>query len=238
MTDGHRTICSYDIDGPSPPLSSDPVYLFDKRPGIKRNRLASLDELLRIQGLPPSAVAGLSLDDARVFIGRGTEHTSMLTIGTAIADYLGKGSKSRPATKVGTSRTSKHRTSVSTHLKQCRNDSFPGTSVTIASGRLGFPTSDTMRILGFTVPSNFFSPIAALSRARYKPREHTKRVPHAGLVVCDVKGCFPPSKRLVAIPASLHSRCHRLGSSKNTIFVTSEWPLHAKLSTSSRITCE
>jgi hypothetical protein len=194
MTDGHRTMSSYDIDGPSPALSSDPVYLFDKRPGIKRNRLASLDELFRIQGLPPSAVAGLSLDDARVFIGRGTEHTSMLTIGTAIAEYLDKGSKSRPTAVGGTSRTSKHRTSASTHLKQCRNDSFPGTSVTIASGRLGFPTSDTMHILGFTVPSNFFSTIAALSRARYKPREHTKRVPHAGLVVCDFKGRFPPSK--------------------------------------------
>ena len=118
----------------------------------------------------------------------------MLTIGTAIAEYLDKGSKSRPTAVGGTSRTSKHRTSASTHLKQCRNDSFPGTSVTIASGRLGFPTSDTMRILGFTVPSNLFSPIAALSRARYKPREHTKRIPHAGLVVCDFKGRFPPSK--------------------------------------------
>jgi hypothetical protein len=177
MVDGHRVMSSYDIGGPSPALSSDPVYLYDQRPGVKRNRLASLTELLRIQGLPPSAVAGLDLEDARVFIGRGTEHTSMLTIGTAIADYLGKGSKSRPAAKVGTSRTSKNRTSASTHLKQCRNDSFPGTSVTIASGRLGFPTSETMRILGFTVPSNFFSPIAALSRARYKPREHTKRIP-------------------------------------------------------------
>ena len=36
MTDGHRTMSSYDIDGPSPALSSDPVYLFDKRPGIKK----------------------------------------------------------------------------------------------------------------------------------------------------------------------------------------------------------
>ena len=67
MTDGHRTMSSYDIDGPSPALSSDPVYLFDKRPGIKRNRLASLDELLRIQDLPPSAVAGLSLSTTLVY---------------------------------------------------------------------------------------------------------------------------------------------------------------------------
>jgi hypothetical protein len=99
-----------------------------------------------------------------------------------------------PSPEGGTSRTSKHRKSASTHLKQCRNDSLSGTSVKIAPGRLGFPTSDTMRILGFTVPSNFFSPIAALSRARYKPREHTKRIPHAGLAVTDFKGRFPPSK--------------------------------------------
>jgi hypothetical protein len=205
--DGHRTMSSFDIDGPSPAFSSDPVYLFDKRPGINRNRLASLDELLRIQGLPPSAVAGLSLDDARVFIGRGTEHTSMHIIGTAIADYPNMIPKSRSAQVGGSSRTSKHRKSASTHLKQCRNNFFPGTSVKIASGRLGFPTSDTMRILGFTVPSNFFSAIAALSRARYKPREHTKRIPQAGLVVTDFKGRFTPSKAGGYTTASSHSSC-------------------------------
>ena len=35
-----------------------------------------------------TAVAGLNADETRVAIGRGTEHTSMHTIGSAIAEYL------------------------------------------------------------------------------------------------------------------------------------------------------
>jgi hypothetical protein len=51
-----------------------------------------------------------------------------------------------------------------------------------------------MRMYGFTVPDSFFVPIAAMARARRKPRDHTGRTVSPTVCVCDWKSRFTPAK--------------------------------------------
>ena len=119
----------------------------------------------------------------------------MHTMGEAIAEYL----NCTPATTPTPHPAVRTRGRLlgnkpATHLKRVRHDSFPSVCLKIANGRLGFPTSAKMRMYGFTVPDSFFVPIAAMARARRKPREHTGRTVSPTVCVCDWKGRFTPAK--------------------------------------------
>ena len=191
----HRRQRCYSIDSPSACLTTNTSWIFDDRAGVNRCRKCTTGELLRIQGLPPALIDSLPPQVAHRYIGLGTEGVCMHTMGEAIAEYL----NCTPATTPTPHPAVRTRGRLlgnkpATHLKRVRHDSFPSVCLKITNGRLGFPTSAKMRMYGFTVPDSFFVPIAAMARARRKPREHTGRTVSPTVCVCDWKGRFTPAK--------------------------------------------
>ena len=190
-TGGGYTI-AYATDGPCAALTAKGIHIYDSRRGIERIRVLGVRESLRVQGLPTDMEDSLPVQkvDALSLIGNGTERSCILFLGMAIAKYLNVSTSEYKRKWHGGRR---HENS-SPHLKEARGLFFGEQPLRIASARLGFPSTRTMRTLGFKIPVDYFNHNGAMTRARRQVRTRTKRECTNGTFVVDFKGPFAPSK--------------------------------------------
>ena len=93
--------------------------------------------------MPGDILATMSLSDARKFIGRGTEGRCMLAMGNDISAYLDSPAPALPPIH---ERGRLLDNVPAAHLKNIRNDSFPGVSLEVANAKCGFMVSAAMCI--------------------------------------------------------------------------------------------
>jgi site-specific DNA-cytosine methylase len=187
----NRQLRAYHADGPCPTITSDPVYIHDDRLSPPAVRQLSVPELVRMQGLEDRAVDDLPDARANRLIGRGTEGHTMRAVGAAVFDYIGASPIPDPLAPSTRGRITQR---PAAHLRNIRDTSFADVPLRLAHGRCALSNINSMRQMGFKVPTTYFSPEQHTARARHKQRASTGITIGDGDAVFDYKGRFCPGK--------------------------------------------